>query len=414
MARFFIITINYAPEPSGFAPHVTALAGHLARRGHRVSVFTGFPFAPRWRRRDEDRGRVCAVERDGHLTVHRLTHFIPRRPSSAVQRMLMEGSFSAAGLAALVAAMLRSGRPDAFIYVGAQPALAMLTRMVAAFVRRPYLVRITDLAARAALDVGIVGHRLSHLLDAFEFASYRKAAGAAVLCRSFEQTLGQYGYPSDRIRVIANPIDVEQIRPVSRSGRFRARYGIPEHAFVIMHAGSMGLKQDLLNVIAAADLTRESAIHWVLVGDGEVRPRLVDATRASGLQDVVHFVPFQPDEALSDMFSDADALLVNQVRAVKDTLIPGKLLTYLAAGRPVLVAANPESQAAQLVRDAGGGVLVAPEDPAALAAAARQLATADPRTLASFGERNRAYAEEHFDQQKVLAQQEEFLLELIA
>lgn len=413
MARFFIITINYSPEPSGFAPHVTALAEHLAQHGHRVSVFTGFPFAPRWRRREEDRGRVFATERNGNLTVHRLTHFIPRRPSSAWQRMLMEGSFSAAGFAALVASILKSGRPDAFIYVGAQPALAMLTRIVAALVGRPYLVRITDLAARAAVDVGIIGHRLLRVLDAFEFAAYTKAAGAAVLCDSFERTLGEYDYPSDRIRVIANPIDVEQVRPVARSGRFRARYGIPEDAFVVMHAGSMGLKQGLLNVIAAADLTRDSDIHWVFVGDGEVRPQLIAAVCTKGLQDKVHFVPFQPDDALSETFADADLLLVNQVQAVKDTLIPGKLLTYMAAGRPVLVAANPESQAAQLVRSAGGGVLIAPEDPAALAAAAREFRHADRATLGSLGSRNRAYAEEHFDQHKVLSEQEEFLLQQI-
>ena len=139
MARFFIVTINYAPEPSGFAPHVTAFARHLAGHGHEVSVFTGFPWAPAWHRRAEDRGRLFATEHDGNLTIHRLTHFIPRRPSSAVQRILMEGSFSVVGFVALVAAMLERGRPDAFIYVGAQPALAMLVRMVAALVRRPYL-----------------------------------------------------------------------------------------------------------------------------------------------------------------------------------------------------------------------------------------------------------------------------------
>jgi colanic acid biosynthesis glycosyl transferase WcaI len=410
VARFSIVTINYAPEPSGFAPHVTALAEHLARHGHQVSVFTGFPFAPEWRRREQDRGRAFAIERDGNLVVHRLTHFIPRRPSSAWQRILMEGSFSAAGFVAVAAAMLKGGRPDAFIYVGAQPALAMLVRVVAALARRPYVVRITDLAARAAVDVGIVGSRFSRILDAFEFAAYTKAAGAAVLCQSFEQTLAEYGYPPDRVRVIANPIDVQKIRPVSRNGRFRARYGIPADAFVVMHAGSMGLKQGLLNVIAGADLTRESAIHWVFVGDGEVRPQLVEATRARGLQNTVHFVPFQPDAAMSETFADADLLLVNQVRAVKDTLIPGKLLTYMAAGRPVLVAANPESQAAQLLRNAGGGVLVEPEDPSALAVAARRLSSSDCATLRSLGELNRAYAEQHFDQEKVLSEQEQFLL----
>jgi glycosyltransferase involved in cell wall biosynthesis len=101
------------------------------------------------------------------------------------------------------------------------------------------------------------------------------------------------------------------------------------------------------------------------------------------------------------------------VRGVKDTLIPGKLLTYLAAGRPVLVAANPESQAAELMREAGGGALVAPEDPEALAAAVCLFSTSDAGVLESFGARNRAYAVEHFDQQKVLAEHEAFLLERI-
>ena len=325
----------------------------------------------------------------------------------------MEGSFSAVGFFAVMTAMLRTGRPDAFVYVGAQPALAMLARVVAALVRRPYVVRITDLAARAAVDVGIVGQRVARILDAFELAAYTKAAGAAVLCRSFERMLGEFGYPSDRIRVIANPIDVEQVRPESPSGRFRARYRIPNDAFVIMHAGSMGLKQGLLNVIAAAGRTSESEIHWVFVGDGEVRPQLVEAVRAGGLGRMVHFVPFQPEDSLSETFADADLLLVNQVRAVKDTLIPGKLLTYMAAGRPVLVAANPDSQAAQLLRDAGGGTLIAPEDPDALAAAALQFFRADADALRSLGERNREYAERHFDQRRILAEQEQFLLQQI-
>lgn len=414
MARFFIVTINYAPEPSGFAPHATAFARYLAKQGHHVSVFTGFPFAPRWRRRDEDRGRLCATEREGNLTVHRVTHFIPRRPSSAVQRVAMEGSFSVAALAPILAAILKAGRPDAVVYIGAQPALAMLARVIAVLMRRPYFVRITDLAARAALDVGIVGGRLSRLLERFEVAAYRKAAGAMVLCRSFEHELVKYQYPQDRIRVIANPIDLDQVRPVPRDNWLRARYGIPHAAFVVMHAGSMGLKQGLLTVVAAASLTRGTNIHWVFVGDGEVRHRLVEATRARALEDVVHFVPFQREEELSAMFAEADVLLVNQIRAVKDTLIPGKLLTYMAAARPVIVAANQESQAAQVLRDAEGGLLIAPEDPEALAAAVRRLAATDAETLAALGARNRAYAEQNLDQNTVLAAQEEFLLKMIA
>ena len=75
MARFFIVSVNYAPEPTGFAPKATAFAEHLARQGHEVLVFTGFPFAPDWSRRAEYRGRLFSRERAGNLTVHRVTHY---------------------------------------------------------------------------------------------------------------------------------------------------------------------------------------------------------------------------------------------------------------------------------------------------------------------------------------------------
>jgi glycosyltransferase involved in cell wall biosynthesis len=409
VARLFILTINYAPEPTGFAPHASALAAHLAGRGHDVSVFTGFPFAPVWHRRAEDQGRLYRIERKDGVTVYRLTHLIPRRPSSAVQRILMEGTFSLFALPATIAAAVRGGRPDALLYIGAQPALAMLTRVIAALFGRPYFVNVNDLAARAALDVGIVAGPLYRLLDTFEFAAYRGAAGASVLCRAFEDALVAHGFPADRIRLIRSPIDIEQIRPVPSDGSFRRRYSLPADACVILHAGSMGKKQGLMNVVDAAAINAGNRLRWVFVGDGEDKAALVDAVRARGLEDVVRFVPFQRDDELAGMFAAADVLLLNQLRAVKDTVIPSKLLTYMSAGRPVLAAVNASSQGAEILREADGGRLVAPEDPAALAAAAAWFMEQPQEQLRAFGARNRAYAEAHFDQRKILAAHEAFM-----
>ena len=233
MARFLILSINYAPEPTGFAPHAAALAQHLARTGDDVDVFTGFPFAPRWRRRAEDRGRWSATEHDGRLTVHRLTHYIPRRPSRMLERVAMEGSFAIAGLLRAIPMLLRRDRrPDAVLYIGAQPAIAMLARIVAALAGCPYFLNVNDLAAQAAADVGIAGGLAQRLLERFEFSAYRAAAGASVLCGSFERVLTTHGFAAP-IELIRSPIDVEQIRPVPRDRAFRAAHGIPDHAVVI-------------------------------------------------------------------------------------------------------------------------------------------------------------------------------------
>ena len=409
MSRLFIISINYAPEPTGFAPHAAALAAYLAGRGHDVSVFTGFPFAPMWTRRAEDRGQLFRTETKDGATVYRVTHFIPRRPSSALQRILMEGSFSVSALPAVLAAAMRGGRPDALLYVGAQPALAMFTRLVSALFGRPYFVNVNDLAARAALDVGIVAGPLYRLLDAFEFAAYRGAAGASVLCRAFEDALVEHGYPGDRIRLIRSPIDIEQIRPVGEDGAFRQQYNLPADACVILHAGSMGKKQGLINVVDAAARQSAGRVRWVFVGDGEDKAALVEAVRQRGLQEQVRFVPFQREDHLAAMFAAADVLLLNQLRTVKDTVIPSKLLTYMSAGRPVLAAVNAGSQGAEILLEADGGRLVAPEDPHALAAAAEWFMGLSPEQLRGYGTRNRAYAEAHFDQRKILAAHEDFM-----
>lgn len=409
MSRLFIISINYAPEPTGFAPHAAALAAYLAGRGHDVSVFTGFPFAPTWTRRAEDRGQLFKIETKDGATVYRLTHFIPRRASSALQRILMEGSFSISALPAVLAAAMRGGRPDALLYMGAQPALAMFTRLVSALFGRPYFVNVNDLAARAALDVGIVAGPLYRLLDTFEFTAYRGAAGASVLCRAFQDALVEHGYPGDRIRLIRSPIDIEQIRPVAEDGAFRRQYGLPADACVILHAGSMGKKQGLINLVNAAALQRGGRLRWVLVGDGEDKAALVEAVRQRGLQEQVRFVPFQREDQLAAMFAAADVLLLNQLRTVKDTVIPSKLLTYMSAGRPVLAAVSASSQGAEILLEADGGRLVAPEDPEALAAAAEWFIGLSPEQLRGYGTRNRAYAETHFDQRKILAAHEDFI-----
>jgi colanic acid biosynthesis glycosyl transferase WcaI len=85
----------------------------------------------------------------------------------------------------------------------------------------------------------------------------------------------------------------------------------------------------------------------------------------------------------------------------------------MAAGRPVVAAVNRSSQAAALIKEAKGGVLVEPEDPVALASAIQEIQL-DQARLKSLGELNRAYAETHFDRRRIMSAQEEFLIEVIA
>jgi len=407
--RLLFIGINYSPEVAGISPHTAAICEHLAARGHRVTVVTAFPFAPEWKRWREYRGRFMSREELNGVEVVRLSHFIPRRPSSVVQRVLMEGTFCLTAILALIPRYFY--RWDAVVYVGAQPSIAMLVRLFSTLRRVPYVVNIMDFASQAAADVGMMRWAwLSRIFTAFEFASYRTASGAIVLCDGFKGTLVRRGYPVDRICIAPPSVDLAVIRPVGNHHEFRRRHQIEPGETILLYSGSMGLKQGLSNVVEAARLLQSTVptLKWILVGDGAGKRALQELIKKYDLENTVLLLPFQSQDQMASTFSAADALLLNQLAAMKDSVIPSKLLTYMAAGRAILAAVNNGSQAAHLLREAGGAFIVTPEDPQCLASAAAEV-TRSGAALAAMGVRNRKYAEEHFDRPKLLRLQEDFL-----
>ncbi|MGB8541057.1 MAG: glycosyltransferase [Candidatus Acidiferrales bacterium] len=166
-----------------------------------------------------------------------------------------------------------------------------------------------------------------------------------------------------------------------------------------------------MNVVnAAANSQGERDFVWVLVGQGEDLPvlKLAAEQRAPNLS----LLPLQPAEALAQMYATADVLLLNQIAAMEDAVIPCKLLTYMAAGRPIVAAVSENSEAARVIRRANCGVIVAAEDPEALSAAVRSLKN-DPELLRDLGANARAYAEKHFAKASVLEAYDEFFLSVL-
>jgi colanic acid biosynthesis glycosyl transferase WcaI len=101
------------------------------------------------------------------------------------------------------------------------------------------------------------------------------------------------------------------------------------------------------------------------------------------------------------MYSAADVLLLNQRAAVVDSVIPSKLLTYMAAGRTVLAAVSDESETARYVQRAQCGRIVHPEDPKALVEGVLSLRS-DSAVREKFGVNGRFYVQQHFTREKVL------------
>jgi len=396
--RVLVIGINYAPEKTSVAPFTTGLSEHLANRNYEVEVITAFPYYPEWKVWPGYRGRAYLREHTNNVSVRRVWHFVPRRASSLVQRLAHDFSFT---LSALFAGLF-AGNFDMIYCCCPPPTLALTAYVLAKIHGKPFVIKITDLASDAALATGILKDGITVRLARFiERFAYGNADRVVCLCQAFVDKLAARGITPQKLQVIPDWADTQTVYPIAGVTAFRKANKLAEDQCLIMHTGNMGKKQDLMNVVRAAELSQDkSELIWLLVGQGEERAAIEEEIRQRQLRNI-RVLPLQPKDGMAEMYSAADMLLLNQKAAVEDSVIPSKLLTYMAAGRTILAAVNERSEAARQIREARCGVLVCSEDPRALVEAVSAL-WRDPDLRQKLGANGRAYADRHFTKQKVL------------
>jgi glycosyltransferase involved in cell wall biosynthesis len=360
MTRVLIASLNYAPEETGIAPYTTELAEHLASRGYRVTVLAGMPHYPAWRVPAEYAGQRALVEVRNGVEVRRRSHYVPSK-QSALRRGLYELTSLAMGIEAM-----RVPRPDAVL--GVVPSLSggIVARAAAQRFRVPYGLIFQDLVGQAAEQSGVAGGgRVSGVIRAAEGWAARGASAIGVIAEGFRPYLESLGVDEARIRRVRNWAHTGEAT-VGRA-EMRARLGWAEDAVVCLHAGNMGYKQGLENVIESARLAAQAQapLLFVLMGDGSQRPMLRRRAAKHGLRNV-QFLDLQPTAMFPSVLAAADVLLINQRGSVRDMSLPSKLTSYYAAGRPVVAAAAMHSETGREVAWSSGGLVVRPDDPAEL------------------------------------------------
>jgi colanic acid biosynthesis glycosyl transferase WcaI len=394
-----ITSSYYWPELTGNAPYVTGMAEHFARSGHRVVVAAAFPHYPQWR--PLARRRPAQTEHHEGVAIRRRLHYIPATQSAA-KRAVYEASMFASGLTAL----WMTPRPDAII--GIMPSLASSSHAAVAsrFYRQPYALVFHDLMGQGARQSGVRGGgAVASAVTRAELALAKSAERIAVYAEGMRRYFEDGG---------VSPARIDRVRPWTLSWsptetgeEARGRLGWTPDRFICVHAGNMGHKQGLDNILDAAALISDPAITLVLAGDGNERRRLEERGREMGLKNL-EFVESQPWGQYEGMLMGADVLLVNQRGSVGEMSFPSKLTSYFPAGRPIIAAVAPDADTAAEIRASKAGIVVTPDDPAALARALQELKKRNDRG-ASLGAAGRDYTDTTLSSPRILQTYDEFL-----
>jgi colanic acid biosynthesis glycosyl transferase WcaI len=400
--RILIVSSYYHPEPAGNAPYATGVAEHLAARGHRVTVLTGFAHYPAWR--SSARGRLGAHERRNGVEIRRRWHYVPRT-QSARTRAAYEATLAGFGVTGLP-----RQAPDVVLGISPTLAAATLARTASVLYTRPYGLIFQDLQGRGASQSGVSGGaRIAHVVERAELSHARAAAAVGVIAEGFRTYLVDQGVAPERIQRLRNWS--QRATPMVSTQATRARLGWGIDDFVCLHAGNMGHKQGLENVLQAAGRIPDGRVRIVLAGDGNERRKLERIVDEMALANVSFAQP-QPPGQYEEMLAAADVLMVNQRASVGDMSLASKLTSYFMAARPIVAAVAPESETGREVATAGAGILAGPEDPSAMAESLLWLRD-HPADATALGASGRRYAEQHLSAGAVL-QEYEALIEKIA
>jgi colanic acid biosynthesis glycosyl transferase WcaI len=384
-SQVLIIGLNYAPEPTGSAPYTAGLAEMIARFAD-VDVLAGVPHYPAWRVEPAYRWRLHLHEKRNGVDVHHFRHFVPGR-QSALGRALWDASY------VLNASLYRPRRkPD--LVIASTPSLGGAV-LGAEYARRcgvPLALVVQDLVGQAAKQSGISGGaRVAHLVATVERWAIARADVVAIVSERFRDQLAIYGIDESKIRLFPNWTHIAE--PTVAREAVRSEFGWSDDVFVALHAGNMGLKQGLGNIVEAARaLTRRTDVRFVLCGDGNQRATLQDQAR--GLANVEFLDPVS-DERYPDLLRAADVLLVNERPTVGDMALPSKLTSYFAAGRAVLAAVSLDGACAhEIAKTQGAARIVAPGEPGTLAQAVEELAS-DAEAAAAMARAGVRFAQDH-------------------
>jgi colanic acid biosynthesis glycosyl transferase WcaI len=302
-------------------------------------------------------------------------------------------------------------RPDVVLTMTDPPMVGDVALLVAKRFRAPLVVISQDVFPEIAVELGRLRNPiLVRLLDILTRFYLRRADRIVAIGERMKERLATKA-PLARITVIPNWVDTKAITPQLRDNDWAREHGFVDR-FVVMHSGNVGHAQDLDTLIHATTHVRElDELSVVLVGTGARHADYVAlATRLEA--DKVSFLPYQPREVLPQSLSSADVHFVGLARGLAGYVVPSRLYGILAAGRPVIAAADDDSETAQVVREVGCGIVIPPGRPDLLAATLRDLVSGN-HDLEEMGRRGRAYVEAEADREIAVGRYRRLLAGLV-
>jgi glycosyltransferase involved in cell wall biosynthesis len=340
--RIALIADTFPPLRSSGAVQLRDLSREFARQGHSLCVL--LPAS--------DQTLAWQLESLDGVQVLRLK--APRtKDIGYVRRTLAELAMPFAMLRNMRKSPLATERWNAVLWYSPSifhgPLVSALKKFSGC---KSYLI-IRDIFPEWAVDMGLMGRGLSYrFFDVVARYQYSVADVIGIQTAGNKRYFDRWLEKSERrLEVLPNWLD----KPIQKRCSIRVNQTALAGRKVFVYAGNMGVAQGMDILLDVAEKLRgRMEVGFLFVGRGSDVTRLKESVGSKQLNNVVFFDEIDPDE-IPDLYAQCDAGIVALDPRHKSHNIPGKFLTYMQSGLPVLANINAGNDLAQLIRDEGVG-----------------------------------------------------------
>jgi glycosyltransferase involved in cell wall biosynthesis len=401
--RILILSQVYWPDTASTAQHLADLGAALAKAGHEVQVLAS--------RHDYENParRYPAEENHAGVKISRLRH-TGLGKGAVWKRVVDFGSFNLV----LLWRLLWSGRGEAEVVLGmtSPPLVSFLGALVSRWKGWRFCYWAMDLQPELAIQAGMLrkGSLAARLLEGMGNAVFHRADRVVALDDFMANHVRSRGARPEAVAVLPVwPVMPEAWQGPRLANPFRLAQGFGDR-IVVMYSGNHAVVHPLDTLLEAARQLRDDPrFLFVFIGGGVRSADVRTFREAHGLKHVVQ-LPYQPREVIHESLAAADLHVVVMGDGQVGYTHPNKVYGAMFLGRPFLYLGPNPSHITVLTEACPGNLRAGHGDVPAVLQGLRDFQTAGPAAWEEVGQRNAAYAREHFHADQLIPR----MVELVA
>ena len=395
--KILFITYYYPPETGAGSIRTEELVRQWQRKGHEITVVTGYPNYPSYEIYKGYKNRLISRENCDGINLIRTFTYV-RKDGNILGRALGQVLF----MTSSILGGLFASRPDIIVASSPPFTIGFSTIVLSIIKRAPFIFDVRDPYPLVPIELGVIKSRtLIALLSAIERLYYKLSARVVTVTESFRNHIVRKISSPKKCKVIPNGVNIDYFKKSENIDRkaIADKLGIA-NKLNIAYVGTLGRVHDLnILVKAATRFTDNPDIQFIIAGHGVKRKELVESVERYGLKNFVIMDPL-PKKSVRELLHITDIGFqgLDNIEYIAGAHAV-KLFEYMAMKVPIVFSGAGESR--KLIEDAQAGICSDTNNLEGVVEAIRILIDS-PELRAQYGQSGRSHVETHYDR-KLLA-----------